>query len=230
MHARDLENLMTTVSVLNGLTKTNLREQALASLRTAITSGQIPPQTQMVETELSEQLGISRGTLREAMRQLQQEGLLVIGGRGRLYVRRLGPKEITDIFVVRASLEAVAARCLAQLDDRTDAVQQLNDLLVAMDHAVASMDLEGRIESDLAFHRRLCQLTGNETLLHTWEGLEGSIRMSIMFAGTDRAIANMDVARHDTIVEAINSGDPEQASKAVREHMAWAANNLVQHH
>jgi len=104
---------MTTAGVLNGLTKTNLREQALASLRTAITSGQLAPQTQMVETELSEQLQISRGTLREAMRQLQQEGLLVAAPRGRLYVRRLGAKEIVDIFAVRASLEGLAASMLA---------------------------------------------------------------------------------------------------------------------
>src|SRR6478672_10876026 len=107
---------MTSAPVLNGLTKTNLREQALASLRTAITSGQIPPQTQMVETELSEQLQISRGTLREAMRQLQQEGLLTAGSRGRLFVRRLGPKEIGDIFAVRASLEALAASLLSGIE------------------------------------------------------------------------------------------------------------------
>jgi DNA-binding GntR family transcriptional regulator len=219
---------MTTAPVLNGLTKTNLREQALASLRTAITSGQLAPQTQMVETELSEQLQISRGTLREAMRQLQQEGLLVAGGRGRLYVRRLGPKEIVDVFVVRASLEGLAATLLAQRPDRSEAVVQLRELLQAMARAADEMDLEGRIEADLAFHRAMCQLTGNESLLHTWEGLEGSIRMSIMFAGTPRAIGNMDVARHDAIVDAIASGDPDQAFRVVHEHLSWAADNLVQ--
>jgi DNA-binding GntR family transcriptional regulator len=78
---------MTSTPGLVGLTKINLREQALASLRTAITSGQLPPQTPMVETELSERLQISRGTLREAMRQLQQEGLVIYGPRGGLYVR-----------------------------------------------------------------------------------------------------------------------------------------------
>ena len=77
---------MTSTPGLVGLTKTNLREQALASLRTAITSGQLPPQTPMVETELSERLQISRGTLREAMRQLQQEGLLTAGATGDAYM------------------------------------------------------------------------------------------------------------------------------------------------
>ena len=216
-----------TATSLTGLTKTNLREQALVSLRTAITSGQIQPETQMVETELSDQLGISRGTLREAMRQLQQEGLLVAQTRGRLFVRRLGPKEIRDVFAVRASLEALAAGLLASDDDRTQTVDQLRALLAEMGRAVEQQDLEQRIESDLAFHRALCRLTGNESLLHTWEGLEGSIRMSIMYAGHDRAVGNMDVDRHDVIVAAIESGDPAAAAVAVQEHMAWAANNLI---
>ena len=213
--------------VLTGLTKTNLREQALASLRTAITSGQITPGTQMVETELSEQLQISRGTLREAMRQLQQEGLLVPGTRGRLYVRHIGPREIGDVFAVRAALESLAAASLAGRPDRTALVAELRALLARMLEAVDGEDLEGRIESDLSFHRALCRLTGNSTLLHQWETLEGSIRMSIMFAGTERAVGNMDVPKHESIVAAIESGDDEAAAACVHDHMIWASRNLT---
>ena len=214
------------VPSLVGLTKTNLREQALASLRTAITSGQLPPQTPMVETELSEQLQISRGTLREAMRQLQQEGLLVVAARGRLYVRSLGPKEIEDIFAVRSALESLAASTLASRDDRAVAVDRLRGLLDLMAQAVSNEDLERRIEADLDFHRTLCQLTGNEMLLHTWQSLEGSIRMSIMYAGRAPALGNMDVDRHSVIVDAIASGDAAAAFVAVEEHLGWAAANL----
>jgi len=214
------------VPSLVGLTKTNLREQALASLRTAITSGQLPPQTPMVETELSEQLRISRGTLREAMRQLQQEGLLVVAARGRLYVRSLGPKEIEDIFAVRSALESLAASTLASRDDRAVAVDRLRGLLDLMAQAVSNEDLERRIEADLDFHRTLCQLTGNEMLLHTWQSLEGSIRMSIMYAGRAPALGNMDVDRHSVIVDTIASGDAAAAFAAVEEHLGWAAANL----
>ena len=218
---------MTSAPGLLGLTKINLREQALASLRTAITSGQLPPQTPMVETELSERLQISRGTLREAMRQLQQEGLVTVGPRGRLYVRHLGPKEIGDIFAVRAALEAMAAGALAQWTDRAGALAELRSLLQTMSEARVDENLEGRIESDLNFHRGLCRLTGNDTLLHTWESLEGSIRMSIMFAGTERAIRNMNIARHKAILDAIASGDAAVAATAVHEHMGSAAKNLT---
>jgi DNA-binding FadR family transcriptional regulator len=91
----------------------------------------------------------------------------------------------------------------------------------------AAANLEDRIEADLRFHRTLCQLTGNETLLHQWSSLEGSIRMSIMFAGVDRAIKNMDAKRHYDIVDAIESGDVARAAATVIDHMDGAATVLV---
>lgn len=208
------------------LEKTSLREQALTALRRAITTGQLRPGTHLVETELSEALQISRGTLREAMRQLQQEGLISAGPRGRLSVRHLDAKEIKDIFTVRAALESLAARELANRPDRSGTVEALRQAVADMDRWAAS-NLEDRIEADLKFHRTMCQLSGNETLLHSWSSLEGSIRMSIMFAGVDRAIKNMDSKRHLEIVDAIESGDADKAAAAVVDHMSGAASVLV---
>jgi DNA-binding GntR family transcriptional regulator len=216
---------METSSLLR-LEKTSLREQALTALRRAITTGQLAPGTHLVETELSEALQISRGTLREAMRQLQQEGLISAGARGRLSVRHLDAKEITNIFDVRAALESLAAQDLASREDRSAAVEELRKAVADMEKWAAS-NLEDRIEADLKFHRTMCHLTGNETLLHSWSSLEGSIRMSIMFAGVDRALKNMDAKRHSDIVDAIESGDADKAAAAVREHMAGAASVLV---
>lgn len=208
------------------LEKKSLREQALSALRRAITTGQLAPGTHLVETELSEAMQISRGTLREAMRQLQQEGLISAGARGRLSVRHLDEKEIKDIFDVRAALEGLAAAVLATRPDRDAAVQTLRDSVTEMQRWESS-NLEDRIEADLLFHRTLCNLTGNETLVHSWTSLEGSIRMSIMFAGVDRAIKNMNSLRHLEIVDAIELGDPDQAAAKVREHMAGAASTLI---
>ncbi|KHO27967.1 GntR family transcriptional regulator [Mycolicibacterium setense] len=209
------------------LEKTSLREQALTALRRAITSGQLQPGTHLVETDLSEALQISRGTLREAMRQLQQEGLISAGARGRLSVRHLDAKEIKDMFDVRGALESLAASELASREDRTDAVTALRSAVADMERWAAS-NLEDRIEADLKFHRTMCHLSGNETLLHVWSSLEGSIRMSIMYAGVDRALKNMDAKRHLEIVDAIESGDAAAASATVREHMCTAAAVLVE--
>ncbi|HSN36535.1 MAG TPA: GntR family transcriptional regulator [Arthrobacter sp.] len=211
---------------LLGLEKKSLREQALSALRIAITSGELEPGRHLVETELSDMLQISRGTLREALRQLEQEGLLSAGPRGRLSVRHLDAKEIRDIFAVRAALESLAARTLCELPDRVQVTASLRTAIEAM-AAAAEGSLEERIESDLEFHRTMCRLTGNETLLHSWESLEGSIRMSIMFAGLERAVSNMSVDRHYDIVTAIESGDASLARQTILEHMDGAAANLV---
>ncbi len=208
------------------LEKTSLRQQALTALRRAITTGQLPPGTHLVETELSDALQISRGTLREAMRQLQQEGLITAGARGRLSVRHLQEKEIKDLFDVRAALESLAARKLCELPDRSAAATALRKAVTEMQRWEAS-NLEDRIEADLMFHRTLCHLTGNDTLLHSWMSLEGSFRMSIMYGGVDRAVKNMNAARHQEIVDAIETGDADQAAAKVRDHMSGAANTLV---
>jgi DNA-binding GntR family transcriptional regulator len=171
-------------------------------------------------------LQISRGTLREALRQLAQEGLLSAGPRGRLSVRHLDEKEIRDIFAVRAALESLAARTLCELPDRTQAVATLHRKLEVME-AAQEASLAERIESDMEFHRTLCRLTGNETLLHSWTSLEGSIRMSIMFAGLEKGVKNMSVDRHRDIIVAIETSDAALVRKTIRDHMDTAADNLV---
>ena len=201
----------------------------MTALRRAITTGQLTPGTHLVETELSDALQISRGTLREAMRQLQQEGLISAGARGRLSVRHLDAKEIRDIFDVRAALESLGrtANCASATRPHRAPSRPCATRSSEMERWAAA-NLEDRIEADLRFHRTMCQLSGNETLLHSWSSLEGSIRMSIMFAGVDRAIKNMDAKRHYDIVDAIESGDAVVAAATVRDHMTGAAETLVE--
>jgi DNA-binding GntR family transcriptional regulator len=211
---------------LLGLTKTSLRVQAVEALRRAITTGELPPGSHVSEIDMAERLQISRGTLREAMRQLQQEGLLTAGTRGRLLVRHMDENELLDLFAVRGALEALAARTLTERRDRVEATAQLRAAADAMT-AVENGSLEERIEADLNFHRTLCRLSGNATLLRTWESLEGSIRMSILHSGLERAVRNMSVQRHYDIVTAIEAGDPDDAATEVRAHMRGAAQTLV---
>ncbi|GAA3592992.1 GntR family transcriptional regulator [Agrococcus terreus] len=208
------------------LGRLSLREQALAALRRAISSGSIQPGTRMVEADLSTQLGISRGTLREAMRQLQQDGLLEADARGRLSVRQIGHAEIVDIFLVRGALEALAVRTICGFGDREPALAAVRTALEGMS-APTQEQIAERIEADLDFHRTLVRASGNGTLLHQWTQLEGSIRMSIMFAGAERALRNMDVDRHREIVDAIEAGDGDEAARVLREHMHEAATTLI---
>jgi DNA-binding GntR family transcriptional regulator len=194
--------MTSTASPLPALQTQNLREQALVALREAIVMGSLSPGAHLGEVRLAKDLGISRGTLREAMRQLQQEGLAVTDGRGRLHVRSLDARTIRDTFRVRAALESLAARTVADLPGpaRERALAALDGALAAM-AAVEDASLHERLEADVEFHRTLCRVSGNEPLLKTWEQVSGVVRMSIMYAGVDKARQNVAVARHREVAE-----------------------------
>lgn len=211
---------------LPGLDRSNLREQAASSLRKAITTGDIPQGKHLVETDLSVALGISRGTLREALRQLQQEGLVLADNRGRLKVRHLAVKEIFEIFQVRSALESLAAEIISANGQRSSIVEALRRKVSAM-AAAHRQGLDASIETDLDFHRTLVHSAGNSALTHQWDSLEGSIRMCIMYSGVERAVRNMTPERHHEIVDALETGDAEQARRVIRGHMEIAAETLT---
>lgn len=211
---------------LSGLDRSNLREQAALALRKAITTGDLPQGRHLVETELSEALGISRGTLREALRQLQQEAIVVADHRGRLKVRHLDVTEIFEIFEVRAALESLAAEIISKKSDRRRVTELLRQKVSAL-AAAHREGLDASIETDLDFHRTMVQSAGNGALTHQWNSLEGSIRMCIMYNGAERAIRNMTPERHYDIVEAIETGDAAKAREAVVLHMTIAAETVA---
>ena len=223
MMARELK----LITGLVELDRTSLRERALEMVRKAVTSREIEPGSRLVETELSAAMGISRGTLREALRQLEYEGLVEVGERGRLTVRTLTDAELADMFTVRAALEGLAAAAISTRPDRDLVLAELQtalDALGAADGSIGDM-----VDADLAFHRLLCEATGNATLVRAWETLTGPIRVAILFAGPEAALANMSASRHQDLLVAIGSGDPVTARSAVDAHMREAARTLLAH-
>lgn len=214
------------VPALGGVDRNTLREQSLHKLREAISSGQLAPGTRLVETELSEALSVSRGTLREALRHLVQEGLVVTGERGRLLVRALTTSEVRDIFAVRRSLETLAVETLCEWQERGELVRTLRESLDRLSDT--GQDLAELIEADLAFHRQLCELTGNETLVNSWQHISGLTRATISRSGRELALRNTDWQRHLPIVDAIEAGDVERAREVIRTHMHETTERIVE--
>ena len=151
------EEVVVSVEPLHSLDRSTLREKALGALRAAITSGQYRPGDHLSEVELASHLGVSRGTVREALRHLQQEGLVTAGNRGMLRVTTVSPKEVRELFRVRAALEGLAAAEIIASPRRDAAVATLRtalDQLADTDGA----DFAEKLESDLGFHLLLCSL------------------------------------------------------------------------
>jgi DNA-binding GntR family transcriptional regulator len=212
---------VTTVEPLASLDRTTLRERALQSLRSAITSGQYRPGDHLGEVELATRLGISRGTVREALRHLQQEGLVTAGNRGMLRVNSLTPKEVRGLYQVRAALEGLAIATIMRSPRRDEAVTTLRDALSRLSDT--SADFTQHVEADLGFHLLLCELADNPMLVESWRHLEGRIRVAIMSHDADQLPGIMSQDRHTPIVNAIESGDVPAAIAVVEEHMAVAA-------
>jgi DNA-binding GntR family transcriptional regulator len=214
-----------SVEPLASLDPRTLRERALESLRSAIVSGQYRPGDHLSEVELATSLGVSRGTVREALRHLQQEGLVTAGTRGMLRVNSLTPTEVRELFQVRAALEGMAVRGIIASPRREAAIAALRSALEHLDDD--GDDFPARVEADLGFHLELCRQAGNSMLVEAWQHLEGRMRVAILNAATWQA-PMMARDRHAPIVDAIERADVSAALAVVDEHMASAAERFTQ--
>ena len=210
---------------LPSLDRSTLRERALEALRSAIMVGQYRPGDHLGEEELAKHLGVSRGTVREALRHLQQEGLVTAGNRGMLRVNTLSPKEVRELFQVRAALEGLAVAEIIGSPERDEAITRLRGALSRLSEPDG--DFAARVEADLGFHLLLCELAGNSMLVEAWRHLEGRIRVAIMSGEADRLPRIMSRDWHSPIVEAIETGDVSAAVKVVERHMTTAAGQLA---
>jgi DNA-binding GntR family transcriptional regulator len=214
-----------SVEPLASLDRSTLRERALESVRAAIISGQYRPGDHLGEVELASSLGVSRGTVREALRHLQQGGLVTAGNRGMLRVNSLTPGEVRELFQVRAALEGLAVREIIASPRREAAVGVLRTALEQLTDE--GEDFPARIQADLAFHLQLCRLAGNSMLVEAWQRLEGRMRVAIL-NGAAWQVPMMARDRHAPIVDAIEQADAAAAVQIVEEHMASAAEHFAQ--
>ena len=207
---------------LTSLDRSTLRQRSLEALRTAITSGEYRPGSHLGEEELAGRLGVSRGTVREALRHLQQEGLVTAGARGMLRVNSLSPTEIRELFQVRGALEGLAVTLIIASPQRNAAVVRLRKALSDLDDSKA--DFSAHMDADLGFHLLLCELSENSVLIDAWRHLEGRVRITILSAGDDQLMSG---SNHAPIVDAVEAGNRAQAVKVLQDHMLQAADRMA---
>ncbi len=212
------------LGVLDTIEHSTRRERILDRLRSAVSGGELPPGTHLAETELSERLGVSRGTLREALRHLQQEGLVVADSRNRLSVRMVTAREVREIFAVRYALEALACEEICAKPDLAEIIERLEDQLERMD--APEIGFAERVAEDLEFHRLLCEASGNATLVESWRNIGGLARLSITAAGAETALFNMNADRHRPLVDLLRGGDVEGVREFLHHHMSEAAERI----
>lgn len=225
----------------NPLARLSLVDQAVTTLKAEIQSGRWALGTRIpTEAELVERLGVSRNTLREAIRVLCVSGMLEVRQGDGSYVRatvdlgenlrRLGRASLREHLELRALLEAEAAALAALRRSETD-LKDLDRLLAARDRHQAEPARTAFIEADLAFHRRIAQASGNRALAELYDYFCQSIRGYLQATLDDQDLPEPDQASHQAIVDAIRAGNPEAAAAAAHAVTApvVAALNLLPH-
>lgn len=200
-----------------------LREQVYDLLREAIINGDLPPGEQITEVGIAEQLKVSRTPAREAIRMLEQEGLIVIAPRKGAFVAGIrSEKEINDIFQVRAVLEGLASSLAAQ-NISAEQCRQLSSYSDQIRECILDQNIKRCIEIDTAFHQMIYEVSENDWLQRILDNLFEQITRFRAASLSQEGRMNEALKEHKSLAEAISGGNPQQAQDIAIRHIenAW---------
>jgi DNA-binding GntR family transcriptional regulator len=211
-----------------------LRQEILLGLRSGILSGEIPHGTRLLEIPLSTELGVSRGPVREALRQLEQEGLVEFFPHRGAIVVGVADEEMDAIYGIRALLEerAFARACRVVDADELDALAESVERMI---EASEAGDFAAVTEHDMRFHGRVVELSGFQYLRRLWTSIDGVVRLraardaerpEVADTGSARDLLMGPSVEHRDLVEALRSRRPATAAKAARMHISNALARL----
>jgi len=189
-----------------------------ALIRQAVTTGRFVPGQRLSERELAEQYGVSRTPVREAFRNLIQEGLVVYKPNSGYRIISLSEELARHILMVRETLEGMAARLAVQRDPRGTA-ETMGKTIAKSRRAHQDGQLSELITANQQFHQALVESSGNPVLAAMYYTLQGYIglMMSVSLSWHRRPVET--IREHEEILRALKRGMPEAAEKAIRRHV-----------
>lgn len=206
-------------------------DKVLAHLRQAIFAGRYKPGDRLIEQEIAEAIATSRGPVRDALRSLEQEGLVRIYRNRGAVVSTLGPHEAFEIYQVRGHLEGLAVRLAREHFTSAD-LAYLDDLVAAMrelrDHEA---DWLPAIELDLAFHRKIVACSQNQSLIEIYSAMDSKV--GALFMAVKQHLSRSPTvmpALHQRVVDVFRAGDWWRAEAVVAEHWHETAANFQRIH
>jgi len=211
---------------LSPVTSVIRRDAVLSQLRNAILTNRLKPGERIREVQLARDLGVSRPTLREAIYQLIHEGLLVQEPHKGVTVAEIDAATITDIAVVRAALETIAAKAIAT--DKDDSVRErLRQVWITYDEAAASGDTVRENEAHMELHRTVWMASHNSMLERIWPIVSASVNLALSTDIAARQDTERNRGMHRELVEAILHNRQRRIVSAVREHIQISADELL---
>jgi DNA-binding GntR family transcriptional regulator len=198
-------------------------------IRASILSGELPAGVKLVENELARKYGVSRGPIREALRELSREGLVVDLPRRGTFVCTLTQADLTEVYAVREALETVAVR--EATTSATDAeLASLAETYRIMDETWRGSDWNAAITADAQFHLALVKLAKNKRLTTIYEQMGAQTVLLLVTASqSDVALRGAPLqAIHRAIADAVVARDQDAGLLAIADHYQYTRKRLFE--
>jgi DNA-binding GntR family transcriptional regulator len=206
--------------------KPRLADRVYEQIRGHIVEGDLPPGTRLIEHRLTQSLGISRTPLREALRRLEQDGLIERLDGGGLRVTELTLAGLRELMGIRAVLEGYCARLAA--DRITDA--ELAELLTAHEEAaeaIAAQDIQRLVDANTRFHDGIDRASRSPRCIGMINDIRGWVLRFRADALSDESTRRRSFEEHAEILDALRRREPERVERLVRDHIGRVEESLV---
>jgi DNA-binding GntR family transcriptional regulator len=204
----------------SGVDELSMVDVIVDHIREGLGSGRYSPGQRLIESDITEALGVSRGPLREALRRLAAEGLLEITHHRGARVRTFDRRELMGIFELREVLEGLAARSAARaVKSDSTLANRLRELAAEMNAATKAGRLQQYVGLNQELHDLIVDAADNPQLATLVRQLQ-TPTLRLVFRGIlDRDMTRRSNAEHAKIIAAITAGDEEAAERAMRRHI-----------
>ncbi len=216
-------------AVLSMPEKRALSDDVASRLRAAILSGAFTPGERLREEALARALGVSRGPVREALAELERQGLVVINRNRGAVVAQLSRNDLEELHTMRLAIEELAIRRAAESSD-PEAIAIMHAHIDAMQEAIdRGITEQEAAELDLEFHDAIYDAANHRRLRDAWTILRPQIHVLLL----SRNVASDDfkailVVGHQDLLDSIVASDPDQATERIREHLGVSYERVSQ--
>ncbi len=202
----------------------SLGDRVAHELRVLVISGSLKPGTHLVEGHLAEQFDVSRGPVRDALRQLEAEGLVDSRRRG-VFVKGLSAQDVDELYSLRESLETLALRLAMSRAGDAD-WSEAERHLAGMRRAAQEADADRFASCDLEFHAQFYALSGHWRLMTVWQQYRPTFTVMLGVTNAQERDLRPAAEGHADLLAAIRSGDRELAGSLLAEHLLGSCERL----
>lgn len=206
----------------------SLTDAVVSHIRDGIIRGAYAPGQPLTEAALAESLGTSRGTVREALRELTSLGLVTRSTHKGAAVSNVTARSAEDVYTLRAALESLAAQLAVERGNLDEtALAQLAVHVDAIASAGAAGDVPGMVDADMAFHTALSALSRHDLLMEHLGAIQVHSRRLLFYSDLYQPEPDIVVRRHRDLLEVLRRGDAYEVALAIDHHVTGPHRDIV---